>query len=62
MDRATAISRLPESYAAALKLHDERLDDRLADLLGIEPASVPALLRLANAKLARLVDADQQAR
>ncbi len=56
MDRATAIRRLPEPYAAALKLHDEGFDDLIADRLDIEPEAVRTLLRLAEAKLARLVD------
>jgi DNA-directed RNA polymerase specialized sigma24 family protein len=58
MDRATAMSRLPEPYAAALRLHDMGDDDRIAERLGIEPAGVPALLRLATAKLKRLVQSD----
>jgi DNA-directed RNA polymerase specialized sigma24 family protein len=58
MNRATAISRLPEPYAAAMRLHDQGFDDRIAARLGIDPAGVPALLRLAEAKLQRLLDPD----
>jgi hypothetical protein len=57
VDRIAALSRLPEPYAAALRLHDEGLDDRIADELVIDPAGVPALLQLAEAKLARLIEA-----
>ena len=57
MDRATALTRLPEPYAAALRLHDRGLDDdQIADQLGIDPAGIPALVRLADAKLARVLD------
>ena len=58
MDRTTDLSCLPEPYAAALRLHDRGLDDRIADELGIDPAGVPALLQLAEAKLVRLMEAD----
>jgi DNA-directed RNA polymerase specialized sigma24 family protein len=58
VDRASAIARLPEAYAAAIHLHDVGSDDQIADRLGIDPAGVPALLRLAEAKLGRLLDSE----
>ena len=56
VDRTAALSRLPEPYAAALRLHDEGRDDPIADELTIDGAGVPALLQLAEAKLARLTE------
>jgi hypothetical protein len=43
---------LPENYVMALKLRDDGVDEAgIAVGLGIEPRSVPSLLRLADAKL-----------
>ncbi|HEY3556553.1 MAG TPA: hypothetical protein VGL05_03800 [Kribbella sp.] len=53
--RARAIDRLPTSYAVALRLRDAgAVDDVIASALGIEVVSVPALLALAEAKLAAI--------
>ena len=46
---------LPETYALALRLRDEGLDEAaIGRVLDIEPESVPPLLVLAQAKLAAL--------
>jgi DNA-directed RNA polymerase specialized sigma24 family protein len=56
MDRAAALDELPESYAVALRLRDAGHDkNAIAAALGIELESVDPLLRLANAKLERLL-------
>jgi hypothetical protein len=55
MDRNTAITDLPTSYAAALVLHQQDRDDEIPEQLGIAPEAVPAMLRLAEAKLNRLL-------
>jgi DNA-directed RNA polymerase specialized sigma24 family protein len=48
-----AIDQLPEVYAAALRLRDERLTDtEIAERLGVEREGVSTLLLLAQAKLA----------
>jgi hypothetical protein len=53
--RTRAIDRLPTPYAVALRLWDSGMaDDTIADALGIDPRSVPSLLELAEAKLARI--------
>jgi hypothetical protein len=49
------LGALPETYALALRLRAEGLDDDgIARVLEIEAASVPPLLALAHAKLAHL--------
>jgi DNA-directed RNA polymerase specialized sigma24 family protein len=53
--RDEALQRLPEAYAVALRLHAEGRDDAIAERLGIGRESVGPLLRLAEAKLARLL-------
>jgi len=56
VDQALALQRLPEVYAAALRLRDAGLDeDAIADELGMERAAVEPLLRVAEAKLAALI-------
>ena len=50
-----AITHLPANYATALVLHEQGRDDEIPERLGIASESVPALLRLAEAKLARLL-------
>lgn len=56
MERAEAIRRLPSTYAAIVELLDDGADEAgIADRLGIEPATVPALVVVARAKLARLL-------
>jgi hypothetical protein len=57
VDRDTAITHLPEPYATALVLHDHGHDDAIAERFRVAPEGIPALLRLAEAKLARLLDA-----
>jgi hypothetical protein len=54
VDREAALDELPESYAVALRLSDAG-HDNTAIALGIELESVEPLLRLANAKLERLL-------
>lgn len=52
MDRSTAIDWLPVAYAAALRLQDEGHDNEaIAARLGLAPAAVGPLLRVAAAKL-----------
>jgi hypothetical protein len=56
MDRAEALPLLPEAYARALILRERGAS--LADIAGdldIVVEAVPSLLRLADAKLARLL-------
>jgi hypothetical protein len=57
MDRAEAVRLLPEKYARALVLRDQGCDDvRIAAALDIVPEAIGPLLRLAEAKLQRLLD------
>ena len=59
MDRTQAMAELPEAYATALRLRDAGVDDAgIADRLGIEPDTVGLLLRLAVAKLDRIMAAN----
>jgi hypothetical protein len=52
MDRAIALSQLPAVYASALRLRDQGVDDDgVAHSLGIPTESIPALFRIAEAKL-----------
>ena len=61
MDRSTAIDRLPDAYAAALRLQDEGHDDQaIAARLGLAPAAVGPLLRMAAAKLHTLLAAGEE--
>jgi DNA-directed RNA polymerase specialized sigma24 family protein len=56
VDRTAALDELPESYAVALRLSDAGHDSTVvATALGIELESVEPMLRLANAKLERLL-------
>ena len=56
MERSTAIDRLPEAYAAALRLQDEGHDDKaIAAHLGLAPEAVGPLLSMAAAKLRTLL-------
>jgi DNA-directed RNA polymerase specialized sigma24 family protein len=51
-----ALALLPPAYAQALRLHDQGCgEQRIAAELAIETAAVGPLLRLANAKLTRLL-------
>ena len=57
MDRAEAVRLLPEKYARALTLRDQGCDDaQIAAALDIVPEAIGPLLRLAEAKLQRLLD------
>jgi DNA-directed RNA polymerase specialized sigma24 family protein len=61
MDRNTAIDRLPEAYAAALRLQDEGHDDNaIAARLDLTPAAVGPLLRVATAKLHTILAAGEE--
>ena len=57
MDRTHAIARLPRAYARALALRAQGVDEEgIAADLGIARQAVGVLLRLADAKLASLLD------
>lgn len=61
MDRSTAIDRLPQAYAAALRLQDEGHDDNaIADRLEMTPAAAGPLLRVASAKLHAILAAGEE--
>ena len=63
MDQRDALDRLPEAYAKALKLQAAGADAAsLAEAIGVAPEAVPALLKLAHAKRAVLVQADEGGR
>jgi DNA-directed RNA polymerase specialized sigma24 family protein len=52
-----ALGRLPATYAEALRLREHgKTDEAIAAQLGIEPEAVEPLVRVAEAKLAALVD------
>jgi hypothetical protein len=52
MDRASALRQLPVVYARALRLRDQGVDDDgVARFLDIPAESIPALFRIAEAKL-----------
>jgi DNA-directed RNA polymerase specialized sigma24 family protein len=56
MDRTTAIDQLPEAYARVLRLRDQGFsDEQLATLVAVPREALGPLLRLAEAKLARLL-------
>jgi len=55
MDRASALRQLPAVYARALRLRDLGVDDDgVAKFLDIPPEAIPALFRIAEAKLMEL--------
>lgn len=59
MDRAAAIEDLSPRYGEAVRLAEAGHDhDSIAAQLEVAPESVPALLEIAEAKLARLLLAD----
>jgi DNA-directed RNA polymerase specialized sigma24 family protein len=61
MDRSTAIDRLPEAYAAALRLYDEGHDDQaIAARLHLPAEAVGPLLRVATAKLHSIFAANEE--
>ena len=56
MDRSQALRELPTLHAVALRLRDNGFDDGvIAAALDVEHVQVPALLRIAEAKLAKLL-------
>jgi len=56
VNRERAIEQLPETHAAALRLRARGFDDEaIADALAIPPQGIPALLRVADDKLAALM-------
>jgi DNA-directed RNA polymerase specialized sigma24 family protein len=60
MDRGTAIDRLPEAYANALRLCDQGHDNEaIAARLHLPPEAVRPLLRLAAAKLQAILAANE---
>ena len=51
--RREALNQLPLPYSTALRLRDAGIDaDVIAECVGVERESLPALMRLAEAKLA----------
>lgn len=57
MRQGEALSRLPVTYRQVLLLlADGSSHDAIAEQIGVEPHAVPALISLAEAKLARLMD------
>ena len=57
-----ARGRLPATYAEALRLREHgESEEAIAAQLGIEPEAVEPLVRVAEAKLAALVDRDSPA-
>jgi hypothetical protein len=55
MDTAGLLGQLPKTYAAAVRLRQQGLDDAaIAAELKLEPEAVRPLLRLADAKLSAL--------
>ena len=55
MEAETAISRLPETYASALRLRARGFDhDAIAAALLLDPRAVGPLLEIAEQKLASL--------
>ncbi|MCC7078365.1 MAG: hypothetical protein IT198_14675 [Acidimicrobiia bacterium] len=61
MDRGAALDRLPLFYAVAVRLRDAGAGTELiAAGLGVEPEAVPALLEVAESKLASLEPVGQE--
>ena len=61
MDRASALRQLPAAYARALRLRDLGVDDDgIAQFLDIPAESIPALFRIAEAKLMEISEALSQ--
>jgi hypothetical protein len=58
---ARALERLPATYAEVLRLREHgEADEAIAAQVGIEPEAVEPLVRVAEAKLAALVQADSR--
>jgi hypothetical protein len=56
MNRSRALGELPTMHGVALRLRDNGYNDHIiAVALGIEDVQVPSLLRIADAKLRRLM-------
>jgi hypothetical protein len=56
-EREAALRRLPNPYSLAIRLRDAGVDDTLiCTYLTVQPEALPALLRLADAKLAAARD------
>lgn len=56
MDRSQALRELPTVHAVALRLRDNGFGDEvIAAVLDVEHVQVAALLRIAEAKLAKLL-------
>lgn len=61
MDRSQALRELPTMHAVALRLRDNGFDDEvIAAALDVEHVQVPALLRIAEGKLAKLMRPSSQ--
>jgi DNA-directed RNA polymerase specialized sigma24 family protein len=61
MDHETALLDLPTAHAVALRLHAAGAgDEAVAQALGIPVTSVAGVLRIAEAKLAALLDEEGQ--
>jgi hypothetical protein len=57
MDRESALLELSTAHAVALRLHDAGASDNsVAQALGIPVTSVPGLIRIADAKLAAVLE------
>lgn len=51
--RDDALEQLPLPYSTALRLRDAGIDaDLIAECIGVDRASLPALIRIGEAKLA----------
>lgn len=61
MDLQAALDRLPQSYSIALRMRETDTDDAIAERLGIAPEAIAPLIRVAEAKLRRLLDSDEEA-
>ena len=61
MNREAALRELPHAYAVALRLRDRGVDDaEIADVVGIEVSALSSHLHLAEAKLARVIEAGRK--
>ena len=57
-DRERALRRLPLPYSLALRLRDGGVDPEvICEYVGVDPASLEGVFRMAEAKLAGLGDA-----
>ena len=62
MNREQAIEQLPETHAAAVGLRGRGFDDdAIATALSLPPEAVPELLRIADQKLATVVESSTSA-